>query len=171
MHIYQRAVNYILSTQWILVQTQTPDILASLQTAFWWPLLMSFDIPGPYTYSSCTISFPGGAVVKNPFANAGDARDACLISGWGISLEEEMAIHSSILAWKIPWTEEPGGLQSIALQMVGHDWGSDLHHRLPRDHSWVLIQCVDEDRLSWVWLKHPSQPGRGGLAFPPWVPG
>ena len=36
-------------------------------------------------------------------------------------LELEMAIHSSILAWKIPWTEEPGGLQSLALQKVGHN--------------------------------------------------
>ena len=37
------------------------------------------------------------------------------------SLEEEMATHSSILAWKIMWTEEPGGLQSTGLQIVGHD--------------------------------------------------
>ena len=36
-------------------------------------------------------------------------------------LEKEMEIHSSILAWKIPWTEEPGGLQSTGLQRVGHD--------------------------------------------------
>ena len=36
-------------------------------------------------------------------------------------LEKEMATHSSILAWRIPWTEEPGGLQSIASQRVGHD--------------------------------------------------
>ena len=36
-------------------------------------------------------------------------------------LEEEMETHSSILAWEIPWTEEPGGLQSIGLQRVGHD--------------------------------------------------
>ena len=36
-------------------------------------------------------------------------------------LEEEMATHSSILAWRIPWTEEPGGLQSTELQRVGHD--------------------------------------------------
>ena len=36
-------------------------------------------------------------------------------------LEEEMATHSSILAWKIPWTEEPGRLQSMGLQRVGHD--------------------------------------------------
>ena len=41
--------------------------------------------------------------------------------------EERMATHSSILVWRIPWTEEPGGLQSIGSQRVGHDW-SDLAH-------------------------------------------
>ena len=41
--------------------------------------------------------------------------------GWGDLLEKEMATHSSILAWKIPWTEEPGKLQSMGLQRVGHD--------------------------------------------------
>ena len=37
------------------------------------------------------------------------------------SLEKVMALHSSILAWEIPWTKEPGGLQSVGLQRVGHD--------------------------------------------------
>ena len=46
-------------------------------------------------------------VVKNPPANAGDERDL----GQEDPLEKEMATHSSILAWEIPWTEEPGGLQ------------------------------------------------------------
>ena len=41
--------------------------------------------------------------------------------GWEDPLEKEMAIHSSTLAWKIPWTEETGRLQSIGLQRVGHD--------------------------------------------------
>ena len=41
--------------------------------------------------------------------------------GWEDSLEKEIATHSSILAWKISWTEEPGGLQSMGLQRVGHD--------------------------------------------------
>ena len=41
--------------------------------------------------------------------------------GWEDPLEEAMATHSSILAWRIPWTEEPSGLQSIGLQRVGHD--------------------------------------------------
>ena len=42
--------------------------------------------------------------------------------GWEDALEKEMSIHSSTLAWKIPWTEEPGRLQSMGLQRVGHDW-------------------------------------------------
>ena len=41
-------------------------------------------------------------------------------------LEKEMAIHSSTIAWKIPWTEEPGRLQSMGSQRVGHDWGTSI---------------------------------------------
>ena len=41
--------------------------------------------------------------------------------GWEDPLEKDMATHCSILAWRIPWTEEPGGLQSMASQRVGHD--------------------------------------------------
>ena len=45
-----------------------------------------------------------------------------------------MVTHSSILAWRIPWTEEPGGLQSTRLQRVGHDWATSLHFTLtPRN--------------------------------------
>ena len=50
------------------------------------------------------LGFPGGSVVKNLPANPGDVGS---IPGWGRSLEREMATHCSILAWKIPWTEEP----------------------------------------------------------------
>ena len=63
-------------------------------------------------------------MVKNPHANAGDTGDAGLmqeIPGSGDPLEKEMTTHSSILAWKIPWTEEPGGLQSKGLQRARHD--------------------------------------------------
>ena len=42
------------------------------------------------------------------------------------ALEKEMATHSSNLAWRIPWTEEPGGLQAIGLQTVGHDWVTNI---------------------------------------------
>ena len=53
-----------------------------------------------------------------------------------------MASHSSILAWRIPWTEEPGGLQSMGSQRVGHDW-SDLAHST---HADVLLSPVFQCR-------------------------
>ena len=60
-------------------------------------------------------------VVKNPPANAGDSRDMGSIAGLEDLLEEGMATHSSIFAWRIPWTEESGRLQSVGSQRVGHD--------------------------------------------------
>ena len=60
-------------------------------------------------------------MVKNPPANAGDLRDMVQSLGQEDPLEEGMATHSNILAWRIPWTEEIGGLQTIVLQRVGHD--------------------------------------------------
>ena len=46
--------------------------------------------------------------------------------GWEDLLEKGMATHSSILVWKIPWTEEPGRLQSMGLQRVRHDWETNI---------------------------------------------
>ena len=69
--------------------------------------------------------FPGDLVIKNPPAiqetQAMWFRSLC----WEDPLEEGMGTHSSIFAWRIPWTEEPGGLQSMWSQRAGHDW-SDL---------------------------------------------
>ena len=64
------------------------------------------------------MGFPGGSVGKESACNAGDSG---LILGQEDSLEKEMVTHSSILAWEIPWTEEPGRLQSLGLQRVRHD--------------------------------------------------
>ena len=50
--------------------------------------------------------------------------------GWEDPLEKEMAIHSSTLAWKIPWMEEPGRLKSMWSQRVGHDWATSLSFTL-----------------------------------------
>ena len=67
--------------------------------------------------------------------------------GWEDPLEKEMVTHSSILAWRIPWMEEPGGrLQSMGSPRVGHDWATSLHF-MPMSHlsnyyikalSWLL---------------------------------
>ena len=67
------------------------------------------------------MGIPGGAVVKNPPANAGDTETRVPSLGQKDPLEKEMAAHSSILTWKTPWTEETGGLQSKGSQRVRHN--------------------------------------------------
>ena len=62
--------------------------------------------------------FPGGSDGKESACNAEDWAPSL---DWEGLLEKEMATHFSILAWRIPWTEEPGRLQSIGLQRVRHD--------------------------------------------------
>ena len=57
-------------------------------------------------------------------------------------LEEGMATHSSILVWKIPWTEEPGGLQSMGLQRLRHDWSDLACQHAPRLKGFWLEQLV-----------------------------
>ena len=71
-------------------------------------------------------------------------------------LEEGLTAHSSILAWRIPWTEEPGGLQSIGLHRVGHDCSDSahMHRRWVRAQCWPLVstlrpaEFVPSDRLT-----------------------
>ena len=63
------------------------------------------------------MGFPGGLDSKEPVCNAGDPGS---IPGSEDPLEKGMATNSSILAWRIPWTEEPGRLQSMGSQRVGH---------------------------------------------------
>ena len=72
-------------------------------------------------YPSISWSFPDGSRVKNSPADEGDGEDEVCSLHREDPLEEEMAAYSSILAKKIPWTEEPGRLQSIGAQRVGQD--------------------------------------------------
>ena len=74
--------------------------------------------------------FPGEAVVKNLPAR----QEAWIWSlGQKDPLEKSMATHSSILAWEIPQTEEPGGLQSMGLQRIGQNWATNIYF-----HYWML---------------------------------
>jgi len=73
-----------------------------------------------YSYNICPLRvFPGGLIVKNQPANVAVTGNA-----------EETATHSSVLSWRIPWTEGPGGLQSIALQRVRHSLENE-HVKVP----------------------------------------
>ena len=66
----------------------------------------------------CSLGFSDGSMVKNlPATREMQFRSL----GQEDPLEEEMATHSTILAWRIPWTEEPSGLQSMGSQRVGHN--------------------------------------------------
>ena len=69
-------------------------------------------------YTDLPMDFPGGSDDKASAYNSGDWVQSL---GWEDLLEKEMATHSSILAWKIPQTEETGRLQSMRSQRVGHD--------------------------------------------------
>ena len=68
-------------------------------------------------------TFPDGSVVKNPPAIQETQEMQVQSLGQVDPLEKEMATHSNILAWKIPWTEESGGLQAQGSQRLGHNWG------------------------------------------------
>ena len=83
------------------------------------------------------MGFPGGSVVKNLPASAGEARGNGSTPGPGRPPGGRMATHASILAWEIPRTEEPGRLQSMRLQIVGHDLETK------------------QEQLSYSFLSHP----------------
>ena len=67
------------------------------------------------------MGFPGGSVVENLPANSGDIGDVVLSLDKDDPLEEEMTTHSNILAWRIPWIEEPGRTQSVGSQRIRHN--------------------------------------------------
>ena len=76
-------------------------------------------------FLSIFLGFPGCSEVIVSASNAGELGSSL---GWENPLEKEMVTHSSILAWRIPWTEKPGRLQSKGLQRVGHDQATSLLH-------------------------------------------
>ena len=108
------------------------------------------------THTFCTcFSHRGASLVAQMVKNLPTMWDTRVQSlGWEDPLEKEMATHSSILAWRIPWTEEPGGLQSMGSQRAGHDSGTNTftpHHRGP---------CSCQRRFSSLGLAsscHPAQ--------------
>ena len=76
---------------------------------------------------------------------------------WEDPLEKEMATHSSLLAWKISWTEEPGGLQSMGLWRVGHDWATSTYLTVSgvRNFDWLVNLLPSQKLISntgTVWI-------------------
>jgi len=92
------------------------------------------------------MGFPGGSVVQNLLVSAGHTGDAGQSLGWEDPLEEERATQSSILAWKIPRTEEPDRLQSMELQNVRHDRAAE---HVPGYQHKSELKGVKSKPISW----------------------
>ena len=93
---------------------------------------------------------------------------------WDGPLEKGMATHSSILAWRIPWTEEPGGVHSMGSQRVGHSWGTNTHThthtqyaRTERYSHYASLTHPGHFPACWVLLLDIKwgQPGFGSIYF------
>ena len=76
--------------------------------------------------------------------------------GWKIPLEKGMATHASNFAWKIPWTQKPGGLQFMASQRVGHDWTTKHAHTHTHTQLFELLDNIT-DQSSGITI--PGHPG------------
>jgi len=102
------------------------------------------------------------------------------------ALEKEMATHSSVLAWKIPGTGEPGGLPSLGSHRVGHDWSDSAAAAAKEDinslgwggivfpllkyTSWTLTILTDRQQRKW-WCFRPGHRLSQDQQLPPWSPG
>ena len=107
--------------------------------------------------------FPGGSTVKYPPAVQ---RIQVQSLGWEDPLEEGTATHSSILVWRIPWSEEPGGLQSMGSQRVGLDWATEHVCKwplaqCPNPHAFISLKIniikstadiLSSDIVPWIWV-------------------
>ena len=91
--------------------------------------------------------------VKNLLANAGSQEMRIWSLGREDPLEKDMKTYSSILAWRIPWTEEPRGLQFMGLPRVVHDWAPECAHAHTRTHRWMerLYDVLEKAKLQRQW--------------------
>ena len=105
----------------LIIANQRPHLTISTRAMFGW-------------------GFPGDSVVRNLPANVGDGDQQVQSLGREDLLEEKIATHSSILARIIPWTEEPGGLQSMRLPRIGHEWATELDNVCTAGHLFLLYQ-------------------------------
>ena len=102
---------------------------------------------------STTGGFPAGSDGKESACNAGGLGS---IPGLGRSMDENMGTHSNILAWRIPWREEPGGVQSTGWQRVGHDWAtkpSIAHLTIELSTCcWWSWRCFNKIGWWFIWM-------------------
>ena len=112
-------------------------------------------------------SFPGGSDGKESASSAGDLGSVPELGrspGEGNATHSSMAPHSSTVAWKIPWMEEPGRLQSMGSHRVGHDWSdaatatatSILAWKIPSTEEPGRLQSMGSKRVRLDWVTNTS---------------
>ena len=151
----------------------TPEVHSDSRPSSQWchPTISSFVVP----FSSCPQSLPASESFPIADKLEGYNLKPSQFSIWRQPItfsEKAMAPHSSTLAWKIPWAEEPGGLQSMGSLRVGHDWVTSLSRigegngnplqcsclENPRDEGawWAAIYGVAQSRTRLKWLSSSS---------------
>ena len=128
------------------------------QEAWVWSIGREDPVDEEMATHSSVLGFPGSSYGKEPACNVGASGDAGFFLGWEDTLEEGMATHSSILAWRLPWTEEPGRLQSIGLPRVRHGWSNWAHTHIDqddkgkkwKDSSYIWQNWLDL-LIDWFW--------------------
>ena len=119
---------------WYCICLIPPSLLQSAQASGIFQVTVNKSL---LTTHMCHMGFSGGSGVKN----LPTKQEMQVMSlGWEDPLKKEMATHSSILAWRIPWTEEPGRLQSMGLQTVGHDWATSIKSNQIKERKCVLVK-------------------------------
>ena len=132
----------------LLLSLPCPEVNTVLQlftyyhaTSYIFPIIFLYF----YLYFKYTYTFSRTSLVAQMVKRLSTMWETWIPSlGWEDPLEKEMAIHSSTIAWKIPWTEEPGRLQSMGLQRVGHDWAtspSPLH--IFKQYAVLICLCLN----------------------------
>ena len=101
------------------------------------------------------MGFPGSASGKEPACQCRRHEIPVQSLGWEDPLEKGMATHSNVLAWRIPWTVEPGGLKSVDSQRVGHNW-TDLIHTHTHTHTHTRVSISPSSLFSLWMLVYPG---------------
>ena len=131
LHRVQKSILYIwVSITVLFFETLCHPYKSVILCIFWWMPpkcdLLDYQTAAIWNMSSYGWQPYGASLVVQSVKDLPALQEAWVWSlGWEDLLEKEMATHSSILAWKISWTEEPGGLQSMGSQKVEHDWATN----------------------------------------------
>ena len=125
-------------------------------------ICMAESLPcSPETITALLIVYAGGASGKEPACRC-RRRERCRFNPWTQRIPRRrkgMVTHSSILAQRIPWTEEPSRLQSIGLQRVGHDWSDLAHMHTPMQNKKVLQNKIKNKLHAVYFPAHPEDAG------------